>query len=268
MAKSDLLRLQDVRDAYRLIGECRDLGSDPALWCPRMLEGLCRLIGAPMATGGEGQWSRPGRPVQVMSAFDVGLDSHTRERYIAYHRELGPAGDPVFRALQHVPGRVVTYTRRQLIPNTAWYGSVCWNDYYRPAHIDHQLTSVHQTSDEGAISAIALVRASGERDFSPRERQVLDFFHEELGPLIGRSLVSVLEPSPERLSPRLRQTLGCLLEGDSEKQVAARLNLSHATTHQYVTALYRRFRVQSRAQLLAHVMRRMGQGQWRRLAPG
>ncbi|HYT63429.1 MAG TPA: hypothetical protein VEL50_05990, partial [Gemmatimonadales bacterium] len=140
MAKSDLLRLQDVRDAYRLIGECRDLGSDPALWCPRMLEGLCRLIGAPMATGGEGQWSRPGRPVQVMSAFDFGLDSHTRERYIAYHRELGPAGDPVFRALQHVPGRVVTYTRRQLVSNTAWYGSVCWNDYYRPAHIDHQLT--------------------------------------------------------------------------------------------------------------------------------
>ncbi len=86
--------------------------------------------------------------------------------------------------------------------------------------------------------------------------------------MIGRSLVSVLEPSPERLSPRLRQTLGCLLEGDSEKQVAARLNLSHATTHQYVTALYRRFHVQSRAQLLTRVMRRMGQGQWRRLAPG
>ena len=27
MAKSDLLRVQDVRDAYRLIGECRDLGA-------------------------------------------------------------------------------------------------------------------------------------------------------------------------------------------------------------------------------------------------
>ena len=268
MTKLDLLRLQDVRDAYRLIGECRDLGTDPALWCPRMLEGLCRLLGAPVATGGEGQWPRPRRAVVVISAFEVGLDSHARELYRAYHRELGPAGDPVFRALQHVPDRLVTYTRRQLVSNTTWYGSVCWNDYYRPAHIDHQLTSVHQTSDDGAISAIVLVRASGERDFSPRELQLLNFFHGELGPLIGRSLVSVLEPSPERLSLRLRQTLGCLLEGDSEKQVAARLNLSHATTHQYVTALYRRFRVQSRAQLLAHIMRRMGQGLWRRLAPG
>jgi DNA-binding NarL/FixJ family response regulator len=44
------------------------------------------------------------------------------------------------------------------------------------------------------------------------------------------------------------QTLACLLEGDSEKQVAARLGLSPATAHEYVTALYRHFGVQSRAQ--------------------
>jgi DNA-binding CsgD family transcriptional regulator len=125
--------------------------------------------------------------------------------------------------------------------------------------------SVYQVSDDGHISAIALRRAVGERDFSPREQQLLTFFHGELGPLIGRSLVSATEPSPEKLSPRLRQTLACLLEGDSERQVAARLGLNLATTHQYVTALYRRFGVQSRAQLLAHALKRMGQGQWRRL---
>lgn len=268
VVKADLLRVQDVRDAYRLVGECRDLGSEPALWQPRMLEGLRRLIGAAAATGGEGQWPRPRGALEVISAFDSGLDWRTRERYLAYHRELGPAGDPFFRALQHVSGRLVTYARRQLVSKTAWYRSVCWNEYYRPARIDEQLTSVHQTSDAGAISAIAVIRASGEREFSRREQQLLNFFHGELGLLVGRSLVSRLEPSPEKLSLRLRQTLACLLEGDSEKQVAARLGLSHATTHQYVTALYRRFGVQSRAQLLAHVMKRMGQRQWRRLPLG
>src|SRR4029453_12199110 len=49
MAKSDLLRFQDVRDAYRLIGECRDLGSDPAPWQRRRFGGLGRLTGAPAA---------------------------------------------------------------------------------------------------------------------------------------------------------------------------------------------------------------------------
>jgi hypothetical protein len=37
--------------------------------------------------------------------------------------------------------------------------------------------------------------------------------------------------------------------------VASRLGLSRATVHQYVTALYRHSRVQSRAQLLVHVLK-------------
>jgi len=60
----------------------------------------------------------------------------------------------------------------------------------------------------------------GERQFSAREQQLLRFFHVELGRLIGHSLVSPTEPRPERLSRRLGQTLACLLEGNSEKQVA------------------------------------------------
>jgi DNA-binding CsgD family transcriptional regulator len=63
----------------------------------------------------------------------------------------------------------------------------------------------------------------------------------------------------------LRQTLACLAEGDSEKQIAGRLGLSPATVHQYVTMLYRRFQVRSRAQLLAHVMRRLPSERWRGL---
>ena len=267
MGKSDLLRVQDVRDAYRLIGECRDLGSDPALWHSLMLEGVYRLIGAPSAAGGEGRWVRPVSHRGQISAFDAGLDARTRELYIAYRRELGPPGNPIWRTLLKVAGRLVTRSRRQLVSDTEWYGSVVFNEYRRPGKIDHQLTSVYQTSDDGAISVITVVRALGERDFSPREQRLLNFFHGELGRLIGRSLVSATEPSPDKLSPRLRQTLACLLEGDSEKQVASRLGLSQVTTHQYVTALYRHFGVGSRAQLLANFIKRIGRDRWRYMEP-
>jgi len=54
MRKGDQLRLRDVRDAYRLIGDCRDLGGEPELWQTRMFAGLCQLIGATVGTGGEG----------------------------------------------------------------------------------------------------------------------------------------------------------------------------------------------------------------------
>jgi DNA-binding CsgD family transcriptional regulator len=53
------------------------------------------------------------------------------------------------------------------------------------------------------------------------------------------------------LSPRQEQTLRHLLNGDSEKQVAKKLALSQHTVHVYVKALYRRFGVSSRAELLS-----------------
>src|SRR5262245_3715246 len=263
MGKSDLLRVQDVRDAYRLIGDCRDLESDPALWHARMLEGMRRLIGAPAATGGEGRRVRP--TLEAMPAFDAGLDARTRELFIRYRRELKPFGNPVLRVLLYGPDRLVTRTRRQIVSDTEWYRSVVFNEYRRPGKIDHQLTSIYWTSDDGAHSAITVLRALGERDFSPREQRLLNFFHAELGPLIGRALVSAPEPSPVKLSPRLRQTLAYLLEGDSEKHVASHLGLSQATTHEYVTALYRHFGVQSRAQLMAHSIKRVARSEWKEL---
>ena len=256
MTKSNLLRVHEVRDAYRLIGECRDVGSDPALWHRRMFEGLSRLIGAPAVSGGEGKWFRPHRAAEAVSAFGIGFDAHASALYRAYMRDVTPGRDPVFRALQEITGPLVTLTRRQLVSDALWYRSIVWNDYHRPVGIDDRLTSVYQSGDAGAVSVIALHRGVGERQFSQREQQLMRFFHGELGRLIGRSLVSGIEPSPDKLPPRLRQTLACLLEGDSEKQVAARLGLSRATTHQYVMALYRRFRVGSRPQLLAHFIRR------------
>jgi hypothetical protein len=57
MVRSELLRVQDVRDAYRLLGEWLDLGSDPVLCRPHLLKGLCRLVGAPAATAGT-EWRR------------------------------------------------------------------------------------------------------------------------------------------------------------------------------------------------------------------
>jgi DNA-binding CsgD family transcriptional regulator len=267
MSKSDLLRVQDVRDAYRLVGECRDLGGDPMLWYRRMLEGLCQVVGAPVAVGGEGRWVRPHGRAEPITAFEFGLDARGRERYSAYQREIGPDRDPIFRALRHVRGRHVTRVRRQLVPDVAWYRSLAYNEYQRPANFDDRVISVYQVSGDGRVSVVMVGRAPGERAFAPREQRLLTFCHAELGRLIGRPLVSAAEPAPDTLSPRLRQTLACLLEGDSEKQVASRLGLSPTTTHEYVTALYRYFGVHSRAQLMAHAIKRAMRREWRALQP-
>jgi len=263
--KSDLLRVRDVRDAYRLIGECRDLGNDPAPWQHRMFDGLRELMGAPATSGGEARWRRPQAAIMPTAAFGSGFDARGRTIYSAYMRDLTPARDPVFSALQSLTGRLVTRARRQLVSDATWYRSVAWGDYHRPARIDDRLISVFQVSDNGLSSVITVHRAPSERGSSPRELRLLNFFHGEFGPLVGRSLVSATESSLSKLPPRVRQTLACLIEGDSEKQAAARRGLSPATIHQYVTALYRHFGVRSRAQLLALVFKRLGHDGSRRL---
>ena len=58
------------------------------------------------------------------------------------------------------------------------------------------------------------------------------------------------------LSPRMEQTLRSLLSGDSEKQVAQRLGLSPHTVHVYVKAIYRKYGVSSRGELLARWVRK------------
>jgi DNA-binding CsgD family transcriptional regulator len=58
----------------------------------------------------------------------------------------------------------------------------------------------------------------------------------------------------------VREALACLLEGDGEKQAAARMGLSPETVHQYVKALYRHYRVESRAELLTRVFGRTRPG--------
>ena len=71
--------------------------------------------------------------------------------------------------------------------------------------------------------------------------------------------VGAVMPDPcndPKLSRRQRQTLHLLLQGDLEKQVAAKLGVSRHTVHVYVKALYKHFRVNSRAELLAKCLSR------------
>jgi DNA-binding CsgD family transcriptional regulator len=224
-----------------------------------MFEGLAMLFGAVQAAGGEVIWDRPGRSMQPVAAYSVSADQGADDAFRAYNRSVAWAGDPIHQAINKLPGKLITRTRRQVVADADWYRSITFDEYFRAGGLDHQLVSVFQVSDDGAASVIALNRTLGDPDFSPREIRWLNLFHAELGRLIGGPLVGATDPTVAQLSPRLRETLACLLEGDSEKQVAARLGLSNATVHQYVTALYRHFDVQSRAQLLAHVIRRVRQ---------
>src|SRR6266849_1689365 len=267
MAKSGQVRVKDVQAALRLVGECRDLGYDPQLWGRHMFAGLCRLIGARVGGGGEARKPRSAGAPEGVHHVDAGFEPWEQDVFAAFLRNNGMDRHPVTIAsvgwltATPQPGRLIVRTRREFVPGREWYGSFAYNEYHRVIRIDHCLFSALELASDGRYSSIVLSRATGERDFAPRHRHLLRRFHEELGRLIGPVLVCAGDPfSPTRLPPRVRQTLSCLLEGDGEKQAAARMGLSRETVHQYVKALYCHYRVASRAELLARVLRRTKPG--------
>ena len=245
------LRAFEVRQIYRLLSECLELGDDWMAWYTHMAHALSGMLGANVFVGGEAEWHTAGQ--RVLGAVATGFESG---RYWVEHKHESPRTDILFPKLSAIDPRLTTRTRRQLVDDQVWYSS-CAQNYYRAVGLDDALISVLPLNGDGGINIITVHRNFGERDFSARERLQLHVFHRELGSLLRRHMLFRAEkPSASGLSPRLRQTLDCLLEGDSEKQVAARLSLSETTIHQYVGALYQHFRVNSRASLLAYFMRR------------
>jgi DNA-binding NarL/FixJ family response regulator len=109
---------------------------------------------------------------------------------------------------------------------------------------------------DGIKSMLVLVRAAGEPDFAPRARAIVRELHSQVAPLIEGPLAGYQDPSPDGLSPRARQVLRSLLEGDGDKQAAARLGLSRHTVNFYVRRIFGHFGVAARAELMACWTRR------------
>ena len=76
-------------------------------------------------------------------------------------------------------------------------------------------------------------------------------FHHEVRVRLGRQLsMTTANEEITSLPFQLQHVLFCLLQGDSEKQVAYRLGISRHTVNHHVQRLYRRFGVHSRGELM------------------
>ena len=97
-----------------------------------------------------------------------------------------------------------------------------------------------------------LMRTKGEEAFTESHRALLELALAGLSRWLNWLTLShgpALSTGP--LPPHQRKVLLLLLTGLSEKQIAAELNLSTNTAHQYVTSLYRRFGARNRPSLTA-----------------
>jgi DNA-binding CsgD family transcriptional regulator len=259
MSKSQLLRVGDCRRIQALLGECLDLGGDPYCWRDHLLTGLCQLAGAQLGMGGDARLIGPQRTFLAGPPILVGWSPAQQRIYFQNTRENSLANDEVLRGFTR-PGqeRVVTRSVEEVIERRPWHHSRQFQELMRPVGMDCNLVSFFPLDADGRIATLSLFRPLGDRWFNRRELGIVHRIQEELEVLIGTVLPTLEAPGPATLSPRLRQTLQCLLDGENEQQTAARLGIRPLSVHDYVKQLHRHFGVASRGELLAVFLRRTG----------
>jgi DNA-binding CsgD family transcriptional regulator len=258
--KSERLRLSEVRAVFRLVGECRELGADHAAWRGHLAARLGGLVGGQVGMVGElAPPTGPATPGRLLSAVHVGwLSAQARAIWASYLASGEYVREPVHCAMQALVSRKGLCSRDQAVEDREWFASAFYNDALRASELDEMLVSFRDLPGCGRQNGIFLFRPRGGAVFRRRERRLVGLLHRDLGRHFGAALATLDDPNPSGLAPRLRETLRCLLEGDGEKQVAARLGVSTLTVHDYVKSLYRHFGVASRPELLAYFLRRSG----------
>jgi DNA-binding CsgD family transcriptional regulator len=124
--------------------------------------------------------------------------------------------------------------------DTGWELGGCaqtsWSNHYLLSHLP--------IPGRRIAHYVFLIKARSEGPFTQRDQMLVHHLHEELGELWKVA-------GQTRLPRRLQQTLNLLHAGYSEKEVAEKLAISPATVHDYCKALHKRWKVHSRAELLA-----------------
>ncbi len=259
MPGSNHLRLSDLHAIHRLVDDCRELGDDPARWRRHLLAELARLLGAGVAVEYSPKWE----PFRVNGVVDVGwedsgLDRRGFEGANAEFERHGFGYNPMIGAYFAAVRRGVrpALTRADVLPDAVWYRSAYYRKYHGASGADAMLYDMAGLAGKRFSSGLVLVRPAGESDFNARARAFVHEAHAAVVPLIGGPLAGIDELSPGDLPPRVRAVLRCLLEGDSDKQIAARLGISRYTVNEYVKAIFVHFGVATRAELLARWVRR------------
>jgi DNA-binding CsgD family transcriptional regulator len=251
MFRYDLIREADTAALLTLVGEVTELPADATLRRTHVLKGLLGLIGArsaaamEMARPEEGPLARAGTVININTSCEA--EVRCAERFLVHN---DPA-DPALPAFLAARGRTITMVRR--VDDQAYYRSPHFDIVRRPFDIDHSLYCRLPLPD-GTDVAVGLQRCPGDPKFSERERAIVHLLHTNAPHVYyapPTAAAAAARPELDRLAPRLQPVLRYILQGDAEKEVAAKLKLSRHTVHRYTQTIYRALRVNSRGELLA-----------------
>jgi DNA-binding CsgD family transcriptional regulator len=242
------LRLGEVRDVFRLVGEIRELGADPSQWRPHMVRRISKMMNCEIVVSSEIHFRAAGEG-GVYHVHDIGwgCDQDGNTWQINTEREEKPEAYWLT-----VLGKAPPATEKKSADESSSEKPVVPVKPVRAVYGGTSFVlSQYPLPHLGAVDQLGLHRAWGNQPFTRPQHRLIRLFHLELGRLWKKDALQKAQDPTSALPPRLAQTLAELQAGSSEKQVSITLGISRHTVHNYVKALHRRLGVSSRGELLA-----------------
>ena len=248
------LKLSQVRQIFRLIGEVRELGADPNRWRPHMLKRLRALLNAELVISSEIHFRTSPKAKAgsgIMRVHDLGWGCGGADDVWQIRTELDEKPEMF---------RVSAVTNQSAGGASPIDGSdpVVIKPIAQLSAGTRFILSQRSLSHLGAVDQLGVHRAHDAAPFTHVEHRLVQLFHTELARLWKKDALQKAKNPDVELPPRLAQTLLALQSGCSEKEVSQRLGISQHTVHNYVKALHQRLGVSSRGELLSKTPRADG----------
>jgi len=246
------------RQVFHLIDACLQVGGDPDSWRRVLAEGSREIFASIYAHAGEFENINDDETARVLHLVDTGWPTDSqRDAFIRYQIEGAHLYDPLRRAMLRNPRRFRVESLERLTDPSSYFDSGFYRDYMAPAGTGDQLIAIAgiANANSSRYNLLTCIRGRDAPLFTRYDRELMRLLVMELAPLIGPRLADSTDPICA-LTPRLRRALELLLEGHSEPAAAQALGVAKSTFHKYVMDLYRRYGVNSRAELLAKIILR------------
>ncbi|HEX3359054.1 MAG TPA: helix-turn-helix transcriptional regulator [Tepidisphaeraceae bacterium] len=247
MRRSESVGITEVQAMLRLVAETAELWYEPAVQRRYTLESLCKVLPAKAGVCFTFGDVLVGGEMACGALVQSGLDE-TQEAMIAKYLSAGIPADPALPKLAEIAAPVVVARRCELVNDKLWYDSPYYLKLRKPLGLDDTLYA--KITVPGRLIALSLLRPMGDTPFTERQSQLVDLCLSQMAwPFQPDDKPT--DPRLASLQPRLRKVMRHLLDGDGEKQVAAKLGLSRHTVHEYVKMIYSQLGVSSRSELLS-----------------
>ena len=251
MNQDSLVSDSDARAIVRLLGEVIAAPGDHAAKKRLLMDGLCRLVDADfwlwsLLLVDEGK-HEPVWAHSLTGGFEEG-------QYPTFWQAIG---HPVTAKIHEEISSLVPVAGNHVTRNRAQFDPADRAQFRNPTGVWARadiadLVASYRMVRPGALSGIGLYRRLGRPDFDARQLRIAHIVLTEVPWLHERGWPEnrIEERELPKLSRRERSVLLSLTNGETPRTIAKSLKISESTVNQYVKAIYRHFRVNSRARLL------------------